>query len=78
MATSGHRTCRAARRIMSNGIFKSPVHRVVTNAMKERLSVGLFYDIDPEKEIEPAAQLYKKVKSKDYTAGFYGTLSSTH
>ncbi|CAL5044262.1 unnamed protein product [Urochloa decumbens] len=58
--------------IMSNGIFKSPVHRVVTNAEKERLSVVLFYSVDPEREIQPAGKLidenhpplYKKVKVK--------------
>uniref|UniRef100_A0A0D9WM11 Fe2OG dioxygenase domain-containing protein n=1 Tax=Leersia perrieri TaxID=77586 RepID=A0A0D9WM11_9ORYZ len=69
--------------IVSNGIFKSPVHRVVTNAEKERLSVVLFYIIDPEKEIAPAAELidgkrpalYKKVKFKDYTAAFFETFS---
>uniref|UniRef100_A0A0A8ZAJ4 Isopenicillin N synthase-like Fe(2+) 2OG dioxygenase domain-containing protein n=1 Tax=Arundo donax TaxID=35708 RepID=A0A0A8ZAJ4_ARUDO len=65
--------------IMSNGIFKSPVHRVVTNAEKERLSVALFYSVDPEGDIEPAAKLldekrpalYKKIKTKDYIAGLF-------
>lgn len=65
--------------IMSNGIFKSPVHRVVTNAEKERLSVALFYSVDPEREIEPATELvdeqkpalYRKVKVKDYILGLY-------
>ncbi|KAJ1258257.1 hypothetical protein BS78_10G061200 [Paspalum vaginatum] len=65
--------------IMSNGIFKSPVHRVVTNAEKERLSVALFYSTDPEREIQPSGKLvdenhptlYKKVKIKEYAAGLY-------
>ena len=65
--------------IMSNGIFKSPVHRVVTNTKKERLSVALDYSVAPEKEIEPSAQLvnekrpglYRKVKVKDYIATYY-------
>nr|BAK05092.1 predicted protein [Hordeum vulgare subsp. vulgare] len=70
--------------IMSNGIFKSPVHRVVTNAEKERLSLALFYSVDPEREIEPATQLvdekqrpalYRKVKVKNYIAGLYEHLS---
>ena len=68
---------------MSNGIFKSPVHRVVTNAEKERLSLALFYSLDPEREIEPATQLvdgkrpalYRKVKVKDYIAGLYEHVS---
>ncbi|KAG2609795.1 hypothetical protein PVAP13_4KG089200 [Panicum virgatum] len=65
--------------IMSNGIFRSPVHRVVTNAEKERLSVALFYSVDPEREIQPAGKLvdenhqalYKKVKIKEYVAGLF-------
>jgi len=69
--------------IMSNGIFKSPVHRVVTNAKKERISVALDYSVDPEREIEPSAQLvnknrpalYRKVKVKDYIAGHYNHFS---
>jgi isopenicillin N synthase-like dioxygenase len=64
---------------MSNGIFKSPVHRVLTNSEKERLSVVLFYSIDPEREIQPVGKLvdenhpalYKKVKIKEYVAGLY-------
>lgn len=68
---------------MSNGVFKSPVHRVVTNAEKERLSLALFYSVDPEREIEPATELvdekrptlYKKVKVKDYIAGLYEHVS---
>ncbi|XP_051197939.2 protein LATERAL BRANCHING OXIDOREDUCTASE 1-like [Lolium perenne] len=69
--------------IMSNGIFKSPVHRVLTNAKKERISVALDYSVDPEREIEPSAQLvneerpalYRKVKVKDYTASLYDHFS---
>lgn len=52
---------------------ESPVHRVVANAEKERTSIAMFYGLDPEKEIEPAADLlhekqptwYRKVKAKD-------------
>jgi len=55
--------------IMSNGIFKSPVHRVVTNSTRERISVVIFSIPQPGREIEPAAglvdesrpRLYKKV-----------------
>ncbi|KAF0935478.1 hypothetical protein E2562_033620 [Oryza meyeriana var. granulata] len=43
--------------VMSNGMFRSPVHRVVTNAEKERISLAMFYALDPEKVIEPAAGL---------------------
>ncbi|CAN6164902.1 unnamed protein product [Urochloa humidicola] len=65
--------------IMSNGTFKSPMHRVVTNAGKERLSVVMFYSVDPEREIQPAGKLidenhpplYKTVKVKEYIAGLF-------
>ncbi|XP_058115693.1 jasmonate-induced oxygenase 2-like [Magnolia sinica] len=67
--------------IMSNGIFKSPVHRVVTNSEKERISLAMFLIADGEKEIEPADQLinedkgqprlYKKLKVKEYLEVFY-------
>ncbi|TVU02463.1 hypothetical protein EJB05_52051 [Eragrostis curvula] len=65
--------------IMSNGIFKSPVHRAVTSAEEERLSAVMFYSVDPERDIVPAARLidekqpalYRKVKVKDYIAGLF-------
>ncbi|XVE98427.1 hypothetical protein REPUB_Repub03eG0105500 [Reevesia pubescens] len=37
--------------IMSNGIFKSPMHRVVTNSEKLRISVALFDEPEPEKRL---------------------------
>ena len=51
----------------------------MTNAKKERISVVLDYSIDPEKEIEPSAQLvnekrpalYRKVKFKNYIVAHY-------
>ncbi|KAK9083226.1 hypothetical protein Scep_029697 [Stephania cephalantha] len=60
--------------IMSNGVYKSPVHRVITNLEKERFSVAVFYVPDWEKEIEPAAKLisestprlFRKIKMKEY------------
>ncbi|WCJ40498.1 2-oxoglutarate (2OG) and Fe(II)-dependent oxygenase superfamily protein [Euphorbia peplus] len=56
--------------IMSNGIFKSPVHRVLTNSARERISVAVFYTPEPNKEIGPEAglinehrpRLFKNVK----------------
>lgn len=64
--------------IMSNGIFKSPVHRVVTNT-KERMSVAMFYALEPEKYLEPAEglvdekrpRLYKKMRTKDFLDVFF-------
>ncbi|KAK1291775.1 Protein SRG1 [Acorus calamus] len=60
--------------IMSNGMFKSPVHRAVTNPAKERISVAMFYSLEADKVIEPAEglvdekrpRLYEKVTRKGY------------
>ncbi|XP_050366406.1 jasmonate-induced oxygenase 2-like isoform X2 [Argentina anserina] len=58
--------------ILTNyGLFKSPVHKVVTNAEKERVSLAVFCVPDGEKEIEPfeslinesRPKLHKKVKN---------------
>lgn len=57
--------------IMSNGIFKSPIHRVAANSEEERISVAVFYSPDYEKEIEPLQglinserpQMFRKVKN---------------
>lgn len=66
--------------IMSNGIFRGPVHRVVTNSEKERMSLAMFYSADLEKEIEPIAELldekqqparYRKIKFGDFVATHY-------
>ncbi|KAF7094040.1 hypothetical protein CFC21_096400 [Triticum aestivum] len=69
--------------IMSNGFFKSPIHRVVTNAEKERLSLVMFYTLNPEKEIEPLPELvdekrprrYMKTTTNDYTAKLFETFA---
>jgi isopenicillin N synthase-like dioxygenase len=64
---------------MNNGIFKSPVHRVATNAEKERLSLAIFYGVDEEMVLEPAPgllddkrpQKYKTLKTKDFVVGLF-------
>ncbi|KAL5200177.1 hypothetical protein ABZP36_021380 [Zizania latifolia] len=70
--------------IMSNGFFRSPVHRVVTNSAKERVSLAMFYTLDPEREIEPAPELvddekrprrYAKTKTKNYITGLFETFA---
>lgn len=69
--------------IMSNGIFKSPVHRVVTNAEKERISLAVFYGVGAENALEPAAGLldekrparYRKIGMMDFIAGIHGQFS---
>ncbi|MCL7044142.1 hypothetical protein MKW94_004497 [Papaver nudicaule] len=65
--------------IMSNGIFKSPIHRVVTNKERERLSLAMFYGPKFDKEIEPIAglinetnpRMFRKVNVKDYLEVFF-------
>ncbi|KAM7268177.1 hypothetical protein ACFE04_010343 [Oxalis oulophora] len=52
--------------IMSNGIFKSPVHRVVTNSTRERISVAIFGLPQPEQEIEPVAELVDETRPRLY------------
>ncbi|KAF7099754.1 hypothetical protein CFC21_101354 [Triticum aestivum] len=69
--------------IMSNGFFKSPIHRVVTNVEKERLSLVMFYTMNPEKEIEPLSELvdekrprrYRKTTTNDYIAKLFETFA---
>ncbi|KAK9083225.1 hypothetical protein Scep_029696 [Stephania cephalantha] len=64
--------------IMSNGVYKSPVHRVITNSEKERLSLAVFYAPEMGEEIEPATKLisestprmFRKIKMKDYYEAF--------
>ncbi|XP_021812086.1 codeine O-demethylase-like [Prunus avium] len=57
--------------ILSNGILKSPVHRVVINPDTERISLAAFCMPESDKEIEPleslvnesTQRLYKKMKN---------------
>lgn len=56
--------------IMSNGIFKSPVHRVLTSSERDRISVAMFYYPEVGSEVEPEdglvneenPKLFKKIK----------------
>ncbi|KAL3507235.1 hypothetical protein ACH5RR_032617 [Cinchona calisaya] len=43
--------------IMTNGIFKSPVHRVATNKERERMTLALFFSPELTSEIKPAIGL---------------------
>ncbi|ONK60324.1 uncharacterized protein A4U43_C08F17010 [Asparagus officinalis] len=64
--------------VMSNGIFKSSVHRVVTGS-KERISIAMFFSLQPEKMLEPAQGLvseirpclYRKMKANDFLKAFF-------
>lgn len=51
---------------MSNGIFKSPVHRVVTNSERERISVVVLCLPNEEKEIEPVNGLFNEATPRMY------------
>ncbi|XP_050214611.1 protein SRG1-like [Mercurialis annua] len=63
--------------IMSNGIFKSPVHRVVTNSERERITMAMFFIPGSDQEIKPAdaliderrPRLYKNIK--DYVSLYF-------
>ena len=52
-------------------MFKSPMHRVVTNREREKIYISVFNEPEPEKEIGPVDELvvektprkYKKVKN---------------
>uniref|UniRef100_A0A5B6YVH9 Fe2OG dioxygenase domain-containing protein n=1 Tax=Davidia involucrata TaxID=16924 RepID=A0A5B6YVH9_DAVIN len=64
--------------IMTNGIFKSPVHRVLSNSERDRISVAVFYTPEAGKEIGPEnglvdeerPMIFKKVK--DYADTHWG------
>jgi isopenicillin N synthase-like dioxygenase len=51
---------------MSNGIFKSPVHRVVTNAEKERISLAMLYAVQRDNVLEPAPGLLDEKRPAKY------------
>uniref|UniRef100_A0A803LH20 Fe2OG dioxygenase domain-containing protein n=1 Tax=Chenopodium quinoa TaxID=63459 RepID=A0A803LH20_CHEQI len=58
---------------MTNGVFKSVVHKVSTNSVKDRMSVAMFFSPDDE-EIKPLSglvsadqpQLYKNINMNEY------------
>ncbi|KAL2338439.1 hypothetical protein Fmac_012885 [Flemingia macrophylla] len=52
--------------IMSNGIFKSIMHRVVTNTERLRISVAMFNKPDPENEIGPVEGLIDESRPRLY------------
>jgi len=64
---------------MSNGLFKSALHRVVTNAEKDRVSITAFCVPDPQAEVGPIDELispehpkmYNSVDMKNFKQLFY-------
>ncbi|KAM0918498.1 hypothetical protein ACQ4PT_009012 [Festuca glaucescens] len=69
--------------VVSNGLLKSPVHKVVANSESKRVSVAAFYTADPEREVEPAPELvseerprrYGSMKNSDYIRGLHESLA---
>ncbi|KAL9242467.1 hypothetical protein vseg_016460 [Gypsophila vaccaria] len=67
--------------VMTNGIFKSVMHRVVTNSDKERMSLAAFctpedsYEIGPVSELvnDEHPQLYKKFDIFEFRRLFFET-----
>ncbi|CAL5079339.1 unnamed protein product [Urochloa decumbens] len=69
--------------IMSNGVFRAPVHRVVTS-VKERVSLVMFYLPEPERNLEPVEELvdearpamYRKLKADTFADGFFDAFAA--
>ncbi|CAI9782424.1 unnamed protein product [Fraxinus pennsylvanica] len=63
--------------IMTNGIFKGPVHRVATNRERERMTIAVFFTPDPTSEVKPAEGLINEKNPKlyksiiDYTGNYF-------
>ncbi|EEF28153.1 conserved hypothetical protein [Ricinus communis] len=51
---------------MSNGIFKSPMHRVSTSSQRDRISVAVFHLPNAEVEIEPVKGLIDEERPQQY------------
>ncbi|KAL2482734.1 2-oxoglutarate (2OG) and Fe(II)-dependent oxygenase superfamily protein [Forsythia ovata] len=54
--------------IMTNGIFKSPVHTALANSKKERHTLVIFCTPEPGKEIEPVGELINDKRPRLYKA----------
>ncbi|KAH9615980.1 hypothetical protein KSS87_023268 [Heliosperma pusillum] len=52
--------------VMSNGMYKSVVHRVITNAEKARVSMAAFFIPEDECEIGPVSELVSKTHPQKY------------
>ncbi|KAF9617075.1 hypothetical protein IFM89_033180 [Coptis chinensis] len=69
--------------IMTNGVFKNPIHRVITNSEKQRISLSMFYVPEFHKYIEPATELitestprlFKKMKVEEYANLYFQKVS---
>lgn len=63
--------------IITNGRYKSSVHRAVVNAELARLSVATFYDPSKSRKICTAPQLVSKDEPQKYRGVVYGDYVST-
>ncbi|XP_048134019.1 protein SRG1-like [Rhodamnia argentea] len=52
--------------VMTNGMFKSPLHRVLSNATKFRMSVTVFDEPEEEREIGPVDHLVNHTRPRLY------------
>ncbi|XP_030546853.2 protein SRG1-like [Rhodamnia argentea] len=52
--------------VMTNGVFKSPVHRVLSSSERDRISVAVFYTPEANKEIGPEEALISEERPKAY------------
>ncbi|KAK6945175.1 Isopenicillin N synthase-like, Fe(2+) 2OG dioxygenase domain [Dillenia turbinata] len=52
--------------ILSNGMFKSPLHRVVTNTKATRISIAMFIEPEPEEDIGPVDGLIEENRPRLY------------
>ncbi|KAK9281874.1 hypothetical protein L1049_004781 [Liquidambar formosana] len=63
--------------IMTNGVFKSPVHRVLANSERERISVAVFYTPEANKEIGPEDGLIDEERPKLFKKAIGHGISSS-
>jgi len=64
-------------RIITNGRYKSSVHRAVVNAERACLSVATFYDPSKSRKICTAPQLVSKDEPQKYRDVIYGDYVSS-
>jgi len=65
--------------ILSNAALRAPTHRVVASAGGERMTLALFFQPEPHRDLVPAEELvgegrparYRKLKAKAFGDGFW-------
>ncbi|ONK80364.1 uncharacterized protein A4U43_C01F16860 [Asparagus officinalis] len=63
--------------VITNGEYKSSVHRALVNAHRARLSVATFYDPSKTRKISPAPQLIAENTPRKYREVLYGDYVSS-